>query len=477
MKRILSLTVLLAVLLSLSACRLYNRDGKESVLEYALIATDGSDLRILDQYPNLEYVDLRGSTCFEDILEYAATHPDVKVRYSIPLGEQYVNLDITDMTLVGSDTVFDDMMANLKYLKFLKTVHIDQISITKAQLDELKAAYPQISFTYTVKLGDRVYDPDTTKLDLSKLSSEDAQIALSALGHLPNLKTVDLVDASGKSKLPVADCTALMAAYPEISFHYERKLFGQTLNPKTESVVFRDVRIENEGLEQLHEVLAVMPNCKYISFDNCSLDNEALAQFRANNPQTTVAWKITVDKYSVMTDTEVILMPNIAANSDTEPLKYCTNVKYLDISGCKNRDFDFLAEMPNLECAVLTNTFISDLSVLSNSKNLTWLEMNNCTALKDVTPLSGLTNLKYLNLSATKVKDLSPLDKLPLERFKCVKGSIDGEELDSFCEKHPNCLTSNTGSANGMGWRYDDGAKKVPFSYYVKMMEIFGYTK
>lgn len=477
MKRILSLIVLTMIVMTLPACRLYSRDSKNSVLEYAMIATDGRDLAVLDQYPNLEYVDLRGSTCFDDILEYAAAHPTVKVRYSIPLGEAYVNLDVEEITLNGSDAVFEDLMNNLKFLRMLKTVHIDQISISKTQLDELKAAYPHIGFTYTVKLGNEIYDPSATKLDLSRISSEDAQIALSALGHLPNLTHIDLVDASGKSSLSVADCNALMNAYPQISFNYHVQLFGQKLSPKTESISFKDVRIEADGLELIQEALMGMPNCRYISFENCGIENEAMAEFRSNNPDMTVAWKIHVDKYSFMTDTEVILMQNLSANSDIEPLKYCTKVKYLDLTGCKNRDFSFLANMPDLECVVLTQTFISDLSGLSNCKNLTWLELNNCTALKDVSPLSGLSNLKYLNLSATKVKDLSPLDKLPLERFKCVKSSLDGEELNTFTEKHPNCLTSNTGSANGMGWRYDDGAKKVPFSYYAEMMKIFGYTK
>ena len=110
MKRILSLIVLTMIVMTLPACRLYNRDSKNSVLEYAMIATDGRDLAVLDQYPNLEYVDLRSSTCFDDILEYAAAHPTVKVRYSIPLGEAYVNLDVEEITLAGSDAVFDDLM-------------------------------------------------------------------------------------------------------------------------------------------------------------------------------------------------------------------------------------------------------------------------------------------------------------------------------------------------------------------------------
>ena len=66
MKRILTLAALLTLILTLSACQLFVHDYTEDVTEYALIASDGSELSVLEQYPNLQYVDLRGSTCYED---------------------------------------------------------------------------------------------------------------------------------------------------------------------------------------------------------------------------------------------------------------------------------------------------------------------------------------------------------------------------------------------------------------------------
>ena len=477
MKRILSLIVLVAIVFTFSGCRLFNRDGKESVQEYALVVTDPLQLSVLDDYPNLQYVDFRGSTCVDAVLDYTEAHPDIDVRFSVGLGQQYVNQDVEKILLRGDEADFDELMSNLKLLRRVTSVHISQIGFTKAQLDQLKAAYPQIAFTYSVILGDESFDTAVTQVNISQIGSEEVETALSALGHLPNLTQVDLVDADGKTTLTAADCKVLMDAYPQIQFNCQFNLFGQTLDQDTTSVTYHDIKIDVEGLEQIGQALELLPNCTYVSFDNCGIDSEVLSQFRSEHPDITVAWRIFVDDYSVFTDTEVILMPNIASNSDTDPLKYCTNVKYLDLTGCKSRDFDFLESMTNLECAVLSKTFLSDLSVLSNSSNLTWLELINCTALKDVTPLSGLSNLKYLNLSLTKVREISVLDDAPLERLKCVKSSISAEELSDFSARHPGCMVSNTGSAVGMGWRYDDGSQRVPFSYYSKMMEAFGYEK
>ena len=477
MKRILTLAALLTLILTLSACQLFVHDYTEDVTEYALIASDGSELSVLEQYPNLQYVDLRGSTCYEDILDYASIHPNVKVRFSIDLGQKPFNQDVTEVKLVGSDAGFEDMLNNLKYFRSLKSVHIDQIGITKDQMDQLKAAYPQIDFTCTVMLGNESYDAAMTEINLSHLTSKDIELACSTLGHLTNLTHVDLVNESGKSNLSVADCSTLMAAYPEISFDYQFTLFGQSLSTGTQTLIYKDKKIGDDGLEKIKEALSIMPNCTYICLDNCGIDNEAMNQFRADLSERTVVWRVFVDKYSVMTDTEVVLMKATVTDAEAKPLKYCTNVKYLDMSGCNMRDFSFIASMENLECAVLQQTHIFDLSVFQNCQNLTWLDLAGCTALKDVSPLSSTTNLKYLNLSATKVKDLSPLNKVSLERFKCAKCIFTPSELRKFEAKHPNCLTTDTGNMVGLGWRYNDASQREPFEYYTKMIKVFGYTK
>ena len=477
MKRILSLTAVVMIVLTFSACKLYNIEGSETVSEYALIATDGSDLAILDQYPNLEYVDLRGSSCYEDILDYSASHPNVKVRFSIALGELIFNHDVTEMKLPGSDVTFMNLMENLKYFRSLNTVHIDQISFSKTQLDELKKTYPQINLTYTVKIGSTSHDSTLTELNLSAITSEHVDEAIAAFELMPDLATVDFGGSPGKSALSFADVEKIMEAHPDLSYRYQFKLFGKNLSQETKSLTYSRTNIGNNGLNQIREALALMPDCTYICLDDCNIDDETMAKFREEFPDVNIVWRVFIDKYSVLTDAEVILMQNTVDDTEARPLQYCTNVKYLDLTGCKIRNFDFLINMPNLECAVLQLTHFSDSSVLQNAKNLTWLNLANCSSLRDASALSNLTNLKYLNLSATKIRDISPLDILPLERFKCAKSSISDEEFSNFQSKHPNCLATDTGSVVGKGWRYDDAAQKQPCAYYAEMMKIFGYEK
>lgn len=476
MKRILTVTALLALVLTLSACRLYNHDYKEDVLEYALIAEDG-DLSILDQYPNLEYVDLRGSTCYDEILAYTKAHPDVKVRFSIELGERRFNQDETDITLNCYETDYDILLQNLKYLPNLNHVHLEQVTFTKDQLDVLKNTYPDVNVTYTVKLGDKYYDHTVTELELSHLTTADVEGAINAIALLPDLTNVSLVNSSGDSRLTVADARVLIAAHPNVNFRYEFRLFGQTVSTLTEQLVFNGVSIGDTGLEQIREALTILPNCTYIKLDSCGISDSVMAQFRSENPDIKITWRVFVDKYSMLTDEEVLHMPYTVEDEDLGPLKYCNEVKYLDMVNCKITNINFLAHMPKLECAIFTLTRIDDISPVTNCPNLTWLELANCSLLDNISCLSGMTNLKYLNLSGTKVKDISDLNNLPLERLKCAKSSIGKAALEAFSAKHPNCMVSNKGLAVGYGWRYDDTAQKVPCDYYANMMKVFNYDK
>lgn len=477
MKRILTLTLLLAVLaVTLSACQLYTHDYREDVLEYAMIAESG-DLSKLDEYPNLEYVDLRGSTCYEEILAYVQKHPGVTVRYNIQLGEKRFNQDDTDITLNCYETEYETLLQNLRYIPDLQHVHLNQVTFTKDQLDTLVNAYPGVAFTYTVEICGRRYDHSVTELDLGHMIASDVSDAIGAISLLPNLTSVNLVNSSGENQLTISDIKTLQDAFPNISFHYEFRLFGQTISTLDQELVFDSVEIGNDGVDKIREALSILKDCTYVKLDSCSIDNEIMAQLRSDYPEIKVAWRVFAGKYSILTDEQMLRMPYSLTDEDAAVLKYCNDIKYLDVVNSKITSIGFVSYMPKLECAVFTLTKIKDLSPLTNCPNLTWLELSSCTAINDLSDLSGMANLKYLNISATKVKDLSALDNLSLERFNCVKSSVGTKALDAFEEKHPDCLTSAKGSALGYGWRYNDKEQREPFSYYAQMREVFRYDE
>lgn len=80
-----------------------------------------------------------------------------------------------------------------------------------------------------------------------------------------------------------------------------------------------------------------------------------------------------------------------------------------------------------------------------------------------------------VNISFTKVKDLSPLDNLPIKTLFAQNYSakrISAEEQKRFAEVHPDCLTQYTGDQPyGRGWRYDEHDKYLP--YYGMLRKVF----
>jgi internalin A len=72
-------------------------------------------------------------------------------------------------------------------------------------------------------------------------------------------------------------------------------------------------------------------------------------------------------------------------------------------------DLSSLSGLTNLTRVILTsNSGFSDLTPLSTLSDLYWLDLSY-NALSDITPLSTLTNLTYLDLEGTGLADISPL--------------------------------------------------------------------
>jgi transcriptional regulator with XRE-family HTH domain len=93
----------------------------------------------------------------------------------------------------------------------------------------------------------------------------------------------------------------------------------------------------------------------------------------------------------------------------------------------------------------------------------------------DISPLKECESLRFLNVSFSKVADLSPLDDLKLERFVCLSTNVPEADRPAFEEKHPDCWTRFTGeNPYSLGWRYDDvGVTRS--EYYIHIREVFDY--
>ena len=140
--------------------------------------------------------------------------------------------------------------------------------------------------------------------------------------------------------------------------------------------------------------------------DSCGVDDEHMAAIRDDYPDVKVVWRVWFGPkktYSVRTNAIRILAsaPETAGSltqASTQSLKYCTDIKYLDIGHNEYLyKIDFVRYMPNLEVFIVMDGTISDISVLANCPHLEYLELFTNT-ITDLTPLSGLKELKHLNI-------------------------------------------------------------------------------
>ncbi len=451
-------------------------DPRELVEELTLAAKI-EDFVTFEQYPNLKRLDLTGSTCYEAILDYMAYHPEVEVLYSVAFGDQTIPNTQTSLTLEPDTFDAPGLLECLTYLPQLTSLTLPQTTLTAQELDAIRAVRPDLTIDYTVVLLGKEYDLSTTELDLSFLKKDQLEAVAPALAKLTSLESVELMTKGNQSKLSQEDVKVLVDAAPHIQFHYSFTLFGKPVSTTDERIEYKNVDIGNEGEAQLRSALDILTGCSYFKLENCKIDSEILAQLREEyrDRGTKIVWRIYFGKYSVLTDTEKIRAVYNVFDTTCSELRYCEDVKYIDMGHNDTlTDLSFIGHMPNLEILIASGCAVKDLSGFENCKKLEWLELANCSYLEDITPLEGCESLRFLNLSYTRVKDLMPLDGLPLERFVCVGPKVPPKEQEMFMSIHPDCWTKFLGSQPyGVGWRYDDA--QTYSEYYRKIRDIFGY--
>ena len=438
--------------------------------EILTVAAEKEDFALLEDCVNLQYLDLTGSTCYDEILQYINDHPHVEVVYTAPLGNLVLSNSETQAALEPGTYDPASLQKQLQYLPALTALELPKTTLMPEELAALEAEYPVMDIRYTVELLGREIGPEETALDLSSLTSGSLEDAAKKLAMLPAVTDVTLPNS-----LTMEEVKGLMEQFPEVNFLYTFELFGKTLSTTDERVEYLDVSIGNSGESQIRAALDIMPHCTYFKLENCGLDNEVLAAIRDDYPNTKIVWRVSFGgQYSVLTDETTLRTVYGVENSHNEILKYCTGLKYIDMGhNTTLTDISFASYMPDLEILILSGSSIQNVDALANCKNLVFLEMANCYALEDISGLKNCENLRFLNIGFSKVTDLTPIQDLPLERFIYLGPKIDKETQTAFEESHPDCWVRFSGSNPlSLGWKYDDVG--ITYSEYYKFIrEVF----
>lgn len=319
-----------------------------------------------------------------------------------------------------------------------------------------------------------------------------AEAADSAAADKPTAETPSAAggETPGTDRDPVRrdltweDIRILQDAAPQADILYRFTLFGKALSTGDEVLDFSHVEMDDEG-EAVREILSFMKKCKRLDMDFCGVSSERMQEIRDAYPEIEVVWRIWFGTdCSVRTDVERILASNLnhkLTDDNTQDLKYCTKVRFLDIGHNEHlHDFSFLEEMPELEVAVLCITGMRDLAPLANHKKLEYLEINTLREGMDLTPLGSCENLQHLNICClghvqgwSALKNLKKLQRLWLgDSTYLPPGGL--EELQKAL---PDTVinTTNPYGSNG-DWRYDGSYNNERYELLRQQFEYDNYA-
>lgn len=479
-KKMIGCVMLLILVLSfcLAGCTAISEINENTGVEELVLVLTEEDFVYLEDYPDLKRLDLSGSTCYDAIIAYQKSHPEVEVIYTVSLcGEKYAP-DITELTLEPGSFDLEAILETLRYLPEVTTLNFPGTALTDAELNAIRSAYPQVAVEYSLELLGQVLAPDVTELNLAGMTSDQVAEAAGQLPVFTAVTYVELMDEKGECALSLADVKALQDALPGALFNYSFEFYGQTLSTSDETVEYYDVHFGNESEADIRMALDVLANCTYFKLDNCDVDSVIMASIRDDYPDVKVVWRIWADKYTMCTDETMIRMTFNLDNEDIDELKYCTDVTHMDIGHNSSlTDISFVEYMTKLECVIVSGSPLTDISYFEDHDSLIWLELCFCGNVEDLSVLATCDNLTYLNVSYSRVSDLSALEHLPLERFNCMHTKVSSATEKQFKQWHPNCISIFEGKQPyGYGWRYNDHGYTF-FEYYVEMREIFRYAE
>ena len=143
-------------------------------------------------------------------------------------------------------------------------------------------------------------------------------------------------------------------------------------------------------------------------------------------------------------------------------LRFCTELRALDIGHNAATKVDFLYAMPELRVLIIALNQVKDLTPVASLKHLEYLEMFR-NRVRDLKPLSGLNALKDLNIGYNRVTDVTPLYPLTgLERLwlnragfyeRGVPSDLPQEKLLELQKALPDTLIDSASSPTAGGWR------------------------
>lgn len=419
-----------------------------------------ADLEDLKAFTGLKKLDLRGTQISaQDYETLKLWFTEAEILWDIPFQGSFYPTDTEELT-VSSMTQED--LEQLAYFNNLKRVTAENCPDYPI-LHRLRLKNPDIQVSYTIPAAGADYSYDTKSLVLPGL---EAEALIPVLPYFTELETVELTAPMA----PFDQIQALMDAVPQVQFSWNLEVAGIPVNQNTETLDLTGIPMT---VEEMDAVLPYLLSLTYVDMTDCGISNEDMDALNRRYEDIQIVWTVTLGKrFRIRTDVTHFMPVNhnfYPSGDDLHNLRYCTEIFALDLGHMGVENIDFVAYMPHLKYLLMCETLVRDLTPLTGLTELVYLElfMNEFT---DLSPLATLTALEDLNLHYVK-GDPEPIAQMTwlknlwwnnLERYK-----LTPEQQQMLRDAIPDCnFNFTSGSSTGGGWR------ELP-NYYAQR-DIFG---
>ena len=247
--------------------------------------------------------------------------------------------------------------------------------------------------------------------------------------------------------------------------------YNETLrfDRSAEAIDFGTVRITDwDGLPAF---LRQFPNLRRVDMFGSPIIPRRANALHEQFPQIRFGWTLRIVSYDhhehrVRTDaTAFSTLHNNRSTPHTDEelsvLRFCTELRALDIGHNAATRLDFLYDLPELRVLIIALNEITDLTPVASLKHLEYLEMFR-NRVVDLSPLSGLDRLKDLNICYNRITDVSPLFPLTgLERlwvhyasyYQLADRNLPADQAAALRGALPGTLIDDVSSPTDGGWR------------------------
>ena len=222
-----------------------------------------------------------------------------------------------------------------------------------------------------------------------------------------------------------------------------------TVPEDAEYVDFGDAAVTD--LDALADFLAQLPAVKRVDMFANQMVKADCDRLAERFPQIRWGWTLLIKgkdhKHLIRTDRETFSTlhnnkSTVHTGEDFAILKYCWDLKALDIGHNNVTDLSFLYDLPDLRILILAANQVTDITPLASLKKLEYLEMFK-NRVEDLSPLKELTHLMDLNLCNNRVKNLEVLGEMPwLKRLWIYQAT--GKEVKKADARALQALLPNT---------------------------------